>query len=173
MKTKSVFFSSLLAISCAFQGQHHHGGGCGGYAMDISREESLWKDGAVAAGSLLPLGKKVRMELDRTQEADLPLPPEKALSVGGVSFAGAIPFEVLHSGRYRFSAGSRIWFDVVDLETKKLLVSEDHAMRLGCPVLKIVIFSLEASRRYALQVSSSPDEAVFVSLTEDVPATAL
>lgn len=88
-------------------------------------------------------------------DVKFPAPPEKSFPVEGGANGGVSGFESPKSGRVRVAAGSKIWFDVVDRETKKPVEARAFEMQTGCDkIFKVVEFELRARRGYVLQVSS-------------------
>lgn len=123
---------------------------CTDYRIDLSRELLTWEQDSVTDFDLLPLEKRILLNL---------IPIERR------GLGGRFPFRVPESGSYKFSSDTRLWFDVVDGATGQTLVSTDHDMQFQCPIIKVVTFDLDEDRDYVLDISSATREMVSIMVS--------
>ncbi len=166
---------ALTAFSCAGL-ERPLQESCDNYQMDISDELALWEKTSLSKDifqtvsppeitGTLPLERKLEMSLTPQDKVKFVVLPEKSFLDSGKSFAGLFFVSVPDSGVYRFFSDSRLWFDVVDGESKKLLSSTGHQMDGRCPMKKVVTFFLNKNQNYILQISSSAKNRAFVLIS--------
>lgn len=144
-------------------------GGCGNFAMPLANEMALWDkaelriQGAQDDKSIteLPSGRKINLTLYPQKKVTMPAKPEKDFSKGQPAFAGLAKMEVKKDGLYRVALGSKVWLDVVEIETGeativKTIAPEKFEMQTNCQkIFKAVEYNLKAGKKYLLQISSS------------------
>lgn len=131
-------------------------GGCKDFKLNLTNELKAWQEPAVKAQAEIPNGKKAELALLKQEKVTFLKAPGKSFPVKGESFGGVFPFQVQKAGKYRISAGSKIWFDVVEVSTKKFVDASEFEMQTGCDkIFKTVVFELAANTKYALQLSSN------------------
>lgn len=144
-------------------------GNCENFKSDVKRELALWKDKGlrVPSGESLRLGKKLHLPL--AKDASYLVKPGKTFSVKGESFGGVFALRRVSGSKLRVSAGSKVWFDLVDVKGKARVPATEFEMQTDCDrVFKTVLFDVEPGKQYALQVSSAPQgAATFVVRTLD------
>jgi hypothetical protein len=132
-----------------------------------------WELGPVALstaegleGSLLPQGQRVSLLLEGVAKNPFVAPPERKPDEG--TFAGISPLRMANGGDFRVSIGQKIWVDLVEKKSKKLIASAAHEMSApDCgPIKKIVTFSLEGGKDYVLQFSGSAKNKIDVMVTK-------
>lgn len=143
-------------------------GDCRHFAVDLTKEFALWSQPGVATGAgvtNVPLAKKLSLSLVDQKSVKFMVPLAKTFPTRKPR-GGLFSFEVPASGSYRVSAGSKIWFDVVDVGAGKAVEASSFEMQTRCKtIFKTVAYELSAGRRYALQVSSGDTDQVGMSIT--------
>ena len=175
-KTYFLIAAFLITFSCAGL-ERSLPPSCGNYKIDISQELNLWDSPSLVGNvfhvsstqskNQLPIGKKIEMPLKPQESVEFPILPEKSFIDSANSFAGLSSLSVLKSGIYRIFASDRIWFDVIESTSNKLLSSQGHHMDKECPMRKAVLFFLEEDKSYILQISSSVKDKAFILITQD------
>jgi hypothetical protein len=143
-------------------------GGCNAFQLDLRVElEAIQKNAQrliawPARGdhaSRVAILSPVEIVLLPSDHTALTVKPKRP-----AGYAGMVPFRVPKSGLYRFSTGSPAWLEVVfDGAAVEPLAFE---MQSGCATLfKTVVYRLEASRPYWLEVSAARRD-VTILLTE-------
>lgn len=137
----------VLALSgCAQKsrpmGEMH--GACDNYKMNMSEELAAWSQSPFlrqpGEKAFLPLATKLTLKLS----------PE------GSAFAGRFPVRAEADGRMKISAGSKLWFDLVDTRTGQPVEAAEFEMQTGCEkIFKVVAFPVRKDATYTLQVSKS------------------
>ncbi len=133
-------------------------GNCTAFKTDLARELILWREKAtkVTDADLLPLEKKVSLPLTLHSRVAYLVQPEKKVSGKKKKYGGVFLFRVAKAGKYKVSAGAKLWFDVVDKTTGQWVDADEFEMQTGCDqILKVVTFTLKDQGLYALQVSGS------------------
>jgi hypothetical protein len=143
-------------------------GGCASFEMDLQAELGAMKKDRHGLMAWPARGDHANLlaVLSPVEISLLPL-DHTALTVRTKrtgDYAGMVPFRVPKSGRYRFSAGSSAWIEVVaDGRAVEPLAFE---MQSRCATLfKTVVYSLDAGVAYWLEVSAMSRE-VTILLTE-------
>ncbi len=135
-------------------------GDCGEYETPIQEELSAWDRGTtkISANDAqpLPLLKRVSLALNESEQVKFLQKPEKTFPVTGKSYAGIFTLSPGKKGNLRIAAGAKLWFDLVDKGSSKVIEAAEFEMQTGCSkIFKVVTFPVEGGRGYALQVSSS------------------
>jgi|CXWL01.1.fsa_nt_gi hypothetical protein len=151
---------------------------CLGYRLDVSAELGLAARpglevvaGRSTAGAPRgTLGQHLYVKLAPEAEVRLLATPGKRFD-GGPFHAGLLVLDPPADGTYGIGAATRLWFDVVDLESGSVVEATAFDMNASCSKLhKLVEFPLKAGRPYALQLSSAATEKVDLSITRRGPS---
>lgn len=167
-------FSSSIAISAEkSRPMDEMHGDCSNYKTKLQEELSAWENPSLAipatAKEPLPLMRKVSLALSESQKVKLPQKPEKSFAGKGPSYAGIFPLRFSKTGQVRIAAGGKVWFDLVDKSTNKLVESAEFEMQTKCSkIYKVVTFPVREGLDYLIQVSSSsaPNADFIFSLTQ-------
>lgn len=161
---KSIIYIGLLIVSqSSFAGEKNRPmnemqGDCSNYKMNLQDDMQAWDKPSVVvseSGSIL-FSKRSSLALMESEKVKLPLPPQKTFPIEGKRYAGVFTLRPEKSGHIRVSAGSRLWFDLVDKANGTMIESSEFEMQTACKkILKAVMFPVEAKKVYTFQVSSS------------------
>lgn len=151
-------------------------GDCKNFSIPMQAEFSAWKQDAHTMPSgktitdnlpKLALNTKTSVLLNPQSTVQFIATPQKSFSATSNPFAGIIAFNVPTNGIYRISAGDRIWFDVVDAQSKQIVATDKFEMQTHCDkIFKVVVFDLKADTNYILQISSSAKSQTNFLLTK-------
>ncbi len=147
-------------------------GDCSNYKINLSKEFAEWdKAGLTVASSaseVLPVGKKMNLQLAEKDQVKFLSEPEKVIPVKGKNHSGVFNLKIPKAGAYRVAAGSKLWFDLVDKESKQKVSSSAFEMQTKCDkILKVVTFNLQPDKDYLLQISGSNKEAVSLIISKE------
>jgi len=143
---------------------------CLDFKLNLSQEFKIWKERPLKAHSAEEFltQKRTQLSLVKQEQIRFLKTPEKLFPVKGESYGGVFYFQVPKSGKFRISAGSKVWSDVVEVDTNKIIEAAEFEMQTGCDrIFKTVIFDLTAKTKYALQVNSSVKPAVDFLITAE------
>ena len=165
----SILFIVSAAVAETSRPMSEMHGDCSHYAVNLSKEIGLWSQQAVQVKSqvgAVPIAMKLELTLVNQKEVKYTVPPAKTFPTKEPR-GGIFSFEVPESGQYRVSAGSKIWYDVVDVAAKKIVQATSFEMQTQCKtIFKTVAYELVAGRKYQLQVSSSDAAVALMMVTQ-------
>lgn len=150
-------------------------GDCSSYRMNVRKELAAWPAPAQKPGALdaLEIGKKLALPLSAQASVRYLLEPEKRFAPKGAAYGGVFRFRAPKTGDFLISAGSKVWFDVVDVEAKTRVASSEFEMQTGCErIFKAVAFPLVAGRAYAIQFNGSAAPSAVAMISERTPESA-
>ena len=145
-------------------------GDCKNFALNLGKELTSWANdpqelkGVSNLSSdtpmLLPMNKRVNIALAKESEVQWMQKPKKTFKKSGARYGGMVPFLTAKKGVYRLSAGDKVWIDVIDFQTKKVVRSTRFEMQTQCDqIFKVVEYEFAANSKYVLQVSSSDKQS--------------
>ncbi len=153
-------------------------GTCEDYKIDIRAELKIWESPPEKLTSLadiaarkgksgeLAIGESANLALHPEGKVNWMAKPERTFPLKGQAYAGAVMVRAAKSGTHRVAIGGKVWVDVVELKTRKVLVPPRFEMQTGCSkIFKVVEYTLMEGQEYAIQISSSPVNAVRVLLS--------
>lgn len=145
-------------------------GGCSNYKLNVKSALQAWESPAasVAPGIALPLQKRATLQLSEKDSVKFVQKPEKEFRVKGKTFAGLFTFRSGKEKSLGVAAGTKVWFDVVDNKTRKIIPPEQFEMQTGCDkVFKFVKYAVSPDSEYTLQVSSSSQPQAEFAIVQD------
>lgn len=145
-------------------------GDCSNYKLNVKTALAAWEMPAtsVTAKTAIPFSKRASLQLTERAAVQFIQKPEKEFTAGGKEFGGLFTFRTGKEKSLSVAAGSKVWFDVVDNATKKIVPAQEFEMQTGCDkVLKFVKYTVTPNTEYTLQVSSSKNpQADFAIIQE-------
>jgi hypothetical protein len=162
---------AVLLLTLAGAGLAAADEGCVDFKWDVTQERALFSasPAALTAGSdvkgapAVTPGHAYHVKLSAQHGVSFAATPQKNPG-DRPSFAGLVSLKVAASGEYRVSLDTPLWIDVVAGTT--LLSPTDFQGQHSCSAPhKIVVFALEAGKRYWVQLSNSTEDTVTVALT--------
>lgn len=163
-------FVTLLLVVAAAGTARSQGDPCAGYQWDLSKERALFaesgkrliagKDRTSAAAILS--GQLYALELLPANQVSFPVAPGKDSTSD--SYAGVVALRVPSAGKYRVAVDLPLWIDVI--AGAKLLSPLDYEGVHGCSApRKVVVFDLEGSSDWLLQLSAADRAPVRLTVT--------
>jgi hypothetical protein len=146
--------------------------GCDAFTWDVSRELAVFDQAVKPLQAGRDAKSAPRADVDThyvvallpQRNVKFPAEPGKPTAADGVH-AGLVVFRATKPGRYRVSASTSHWVDLVD--GRNLVVSRDFQGQRGCEkVHKIVEFELSGNRDFVLQLSAGTEETVGLAITQ-------
>lgn len=158
-----LFFATFMAHSYGTEmsrPMNEMHGDCSNYEMNVNKEMALWDENATAipaeSQASLPLSKRVSLSLTKQGLIHLVHDPAKSFPVNGQAYAGVFRVRASKTGTLKIAAGQKLWFDLVDESSKKIVAATNFEMQTNCKkIFKAVEFSVSNNRTYFLQVTSS------------------
>lgn len=146
-------------------------GDCSNYRMDLRKVFQIWEkpSESVAEGkSPLSFGKRVSLGLKPQASVSFVQPPAKEFPLKGERHAGVFMVRAESAGVLSIASGSKVWFDLVEGSSKKIIETAEFEMQTKCDkIVKVVKFPVAAKTDYVFQVSSSMQpQADFVFLMQ-------
>jgi hypothetical protein len=152
-------------------------GDCANYKTDLSREFAAWQEKAVALqGSDCPacavdhrvaIGQRTALKLLKSSAVHFPVAPEQKRERED-AHAGMVTVEFKAAGRYRVSASTGVWIDLV--KDAALVPSLAFEMQTQCkPIFKSVVWDVAEPGLYHIQLSGNSGDAVEVLVSSVMP----
>lgn len=166
------FLTSITSISAEkSRPMDEMHGDCSAYKIDLSNEFKKWKEEPTtvkqSASEKISLDQKIKLQLETQSSVSFAVPPGKTYPPEPIKHAGLVSLKVKESGRYLISAGERLWLDLVQLDSKKMIESSTFEMQTKCPtILKAVEYALTADKTYVIQVSGAGNSQVDLLVTK-------
>jgi hypothetical protein len=161
---------TLLLIVGAAGAARSQGDPCAGYQWDLSKERALFAESGkqlivgkdrASAGAIVS-GRLYALELLPANQVSFPVAPGKDSTSGG--YAGIVALSVPSAGKYRIAVDLPLWIDVI--AGAKLLSPIDYKGMHGCSTpRKVVVFDLEGSSDWLLQLSAADRAQVRLTVT--------
>jgi hypothetical protein len=145
-------------------------GTCSEFKMNLKKELKAWQEPItqVKNGDSMHLEKKLDLSLVPSTQVQFLAPPAKKFPMKTQSHGGLFKFKVPEDGVYRVAAGTRVWFDVVDVNAKTLVDEVEFEMQSKCDkIFKVVTFNLKQNAEYALQVDSSANDSTLFLVSKE------
>jgi hypothetical protein len=147
-------------------------GDCAAYKIPLTQEFKDWELGPTSLatdegkkGTILPLGKRLKLMLEPAGKVKFAKPPEKG---GRAGYGAIVPLRVANTGEYRISLGERAWVDVVEKEGNRLEAAS-FEMQTGCDkIRKVVTYKLNGGRDYLLQVAGARGDSAELMISKSL-----
>jgi hypothetical protein len=133
-------------------------GNCNAYALDVRKELAAMADilgkltaltSRGTAPPMIPIGQSLLVTLHHTDQVTLVVTPKRS-----GPYAGLLAFSVPADGRYRISAGSAVWIDVVEGQVRE--EPTQFEMQTGCVTLfKTIQYRLKKGADYWIELSGN------------------
>lgn len=169
--------SSALAADSQHRPFSEMNGDCKNFSTPLQPEFTLWNNKATNLNAtdniaknepVLTANSKTSIKLYPQDQVTLATAPEKIFINHSATYAGLVALKVPTDGIYRISAGEKVWFDLINANTRKRVESTQFEMQTRCnKIFKTVTFALQADKTYYLQISSSPKVRVDLLLSID------
>jgi hypothetical protein len=182
MKILVTVFAAALFASPALAGEavrpmSEMRGDCANYKTDLSREFSAWKEKAVALQASdcpacavdhrVTLNQRTALTLLKPSAVNFPVAPEQKRDRED-AHAGMVTVAFKAPGRYRISASTGVWIDLVN--DASLVPSLAFEMQTQCkPIFKSIVWEVAEPGLYHIQLSGNPGDTVEVLVSTVTP----